>query len=187
MTILLRQAVSPLIGQSPAIEALRSNIRCLADTELVVLIRGELGTGKGVVAQAIHSLSRRRDQPFMPVNCADKFGDCPNFRVNENGTVPFEATTLGGTLYLDEIGDLSPDNQSALLRLLEERAVVPPGDGGPIPGDARILAATSQDLAEMVRRQKFRQDLYFRLNVVALDLPPLRERGEMSCSWRVIF
>ena len=149
-----------MIGQSPAIEALRSNIRRLADTDLVVLVRGENGTGKELVAQAIHSLSRRRDQPFVTVSCAEKF-----------------ELAAGGTLYLDEIGDLQPDGQAALLRLLDERVILPSGGAGPSPADARILAATSQDLAEMARREQFRQDLYFHLNVVTLDLPPLRERG----------
>jgi len=175
-----------LIGESPAIEALRSTIRRVADTELAVLILGENGTGKEVVARKIHYLSARRNEPFIAVNCAaltetlleselfghekGAFTDAHDARAGK-----FELAA-GGTLFLDEIGDLSLGGQSKLLRVLEEKIVVRVGGSKPIHTDARVIAATNQDLGEMVRAKKFRQDLFFRLNVVAIRLPPLRDR-----------
>jgi len=177
-----------LIGNSPAVEALRSIIRRVADTELAVLILGENGTGKEVVAQSIHYLSGRRDRPFVAVNCAaipETLAESELFG-HEKGafTDAVEARpgkfelAAGGTLFLDEIGDLSLACQAKLLRVIEERVLVRVGGSTPIHTDARLLAATNQNLAEMVRAKRFREDLYFRLNVVAVDLPPLRERGE---------
>ena len=176
-----------LIGESPTIEALRSIIRRVADTDLAVLILGENGTGKEVVAQSIHYLSRRRDQPFIAVNCAaipETLAESELFG-HEKGAFTdahearqgkFELAS-GGTLFLDEIGDLSLSGQAKLLRVLEEKVLVRVGGSTPIHTDARLLAATNQNLADMVRAKRFREDLYFRLNVVTLDLPPLRERG----------
>ena len=177
-----------LIGESPAIEALRSTIRRVADTELAILILGENGTGKEVVSQSIHYLSRRRDEPFIAVNCAaitetllesELFGHEKGAftDAHESRQGKFELAS-GGTLFLDEIGDLSLGGQAKLLRVLEEKVVVRVGGSKPIHTDARVIAATNQNLAEMVRQKRFRQDLYFRLNVVTLDLPPLRERGD---------
>ncbi len=177
-----------LIGQSPAIDALRSTIRRVADTELAILILGENGTGKEVVSQSIHYLSRRRDEPFIAVNCAaitetllesELFGHEKGAftDAHESRQGKFELAS-GGTLFLDEIGDLSLSGQAKLLRVLEEKVVVRVGGSKPIHTDARVIAATNQNLAEMVRQKRFRQDLYFRLNVVTLDLPPLRERGD---------
>jgi transcriptional regulator with GAF, ATPase, and Fis domain len=177
-----------LIGQSPAIEALRSIIRRVADTDLAVLILGENGTGKEVVAQSVHYLSRRRDQPFVAVNCAaipetlaesELFGHEKGAFTDAHEARPgkFELAA-GGTLFLDEIGDLSLGSQAKLLRVLEEKVLVRVGGSTPIHTNARLLAATNQNLAELVRAKKFREDLYFRLNVVTLDLPPLRQRGD---------
>ena len=177
-----------LIGDSPAIEALRSTIRRVADTDLAVLILGENGTGKEVVSQSIHYLSRRRDEPFIAVNCAaipetllesELFGHEKGAftDAHESRQGKFELAS-GGTLFLDEIGDLSLGGQAKLLRVLEEKVVVRVGGSTPIHTDARVIAATNQNLAEMVRQKRFREDLYFRLNVVTLDLPPLRERGD---------
>lgn len=176
-----------LIGESPAIEALRSTIRRVADTELAILILGENGTGKEVVSQSIHYLSRRRDEPFIAVNCAaitetllesELFGHEKGAftDAHESRQGKFELAS-GGTLFLDEIGDLSLGGQAKLLRVLEEKVVVRVGGSKPIHTDARVIAATNQNLADMVRQKRFRQDLYFRLNVVTLDLPPLRDRG----------
>jgi transcriptional regulator with GAF, ATPase, and Fis domain len=175
-----------LIGASPPIEALRSIIRRVADTDLAVLILGENGTGKEVVAQSIHYFSRRRCQPFIAVNCAaipealaeselfghekGAFTDAREARAGK-----FELAA-GGTLLLDEIGDLSLAGQAKLLRVLEEKVLVRVGGSTPIHTDTRLLAATNQNLAEMVRAKRFREDLYFRLNVVTLELPPLRDR-----------
>ena len=177
-----------LIGKSPAVNALRSTIDRVAYTDLAILILGENGTGKEVVSQSIHYLSNRRDEPFVAVNCAaiaetlleselfghekGAFTDAHEARAGK-----FELAS-GGTLFLDEIGDLSPGGQAKLLRVLEEKIVVRVGGSQPIHTDARVLAATNQNLAEMVREKKFREDLFFRLNVVTLELPPLRDRGD---------
>ncbi len=177
-----------LIGESPAIEALRSTIRRVADTELAILILGENGTGKEVVSQSIHYLSRRRNEPFIAVNCAaitetllesELFGHEKGAftDAHESHQGKFELAS-GGTLFLDEIGDLSLGGQAKLLRVLDEKIVVRVGGSKPIHTDARVIAATNQNLADMVRQKRFRQDLYFRLNVVTLDLPPLRDRGD---------
>ncbi len=177
-----------LIGNSPAIEAVRSTTRRIADTDLAILILGENGTGKEVVARSIHYLSSRREQPFIAVNCAalsetlldselfghekGAFNDAHETRAGK-----FELAS-GGTLFLDEIGDMSLAGQAKLLRVLEDKTVVRVGGSTPIHTEVRILAATNQDLAKMVREKKFREDLFFRLNVVSLELPPLRQRGD---------
>ncbi len=175
-----------LIGQSPPIDALRSIVNRVADTDLAVLILGENGTGKEVVARSIHYGSRRRRQPFIAVNCAaipDQLAESELFG-HEKGAFTdahearpgkFELAN-GGTLLLDEISELSLSGQAKLLRVLEERTQVRVGGSRPIHTDARVLAATNQNLADMVRAKRFREDLYFRLNVVTIELPPLRER-----------
>jgi Nif-specific regulatory protein len=177
-----------LIGESPAIETLRSTVRRVADTELSVLILGENGAGKEVVAQMIHYQSRRRQEPFIAVNCAaitetlleselfghekGAFTDAREMRQGK-----FELASRG-TLFLDEIGDMSLAGQAKLLRVLEEKVVTRVGGSTPIPTNARVLAATNQNLGELVRAKRFREDLFFRLNVVTLELPALRERGD---------
>ena len=177
-----------MIGRSPAIDALRSIIQRVADTDLAVLVLGENGTGKEVVAQSIHYGSRRRDKPFVAVNCAaipENLAESELFGhekgaftdAREARTGKFELAA-GGTLFLDEIGDLLPGSQAKLLRVLEEKVLVRVGGSQPIHVDVRIIAAANQDLSEMVRQRRFREDLYFRLNVVALELPPLRDRRE---------
>ncbi|MCI0333233.1 MAG: sigma-54-dependent Fis family transcriptional regulator [Planctomycetes bacterium] len=177
-----------LVGKSPAIQSIRNTIRRIADTDLAVLLLGENGTGKEVVARSIHFGSRRRKHPFIAVNCAaltetllesELFG-------HEKGafTDAYEARAgkfelaSGGTLFLDEIGDMSLAGQAKLLRVLEEKTIVRVGGSKSIYTDVRVLAATNQKLAELVRAKRFREDLYFRLNVVSLELPPLRERGD---------
>jgi len=177
-----------LIGESPAIDAVRSTIRRIADTDLAILILGKNGTGKEVVARSIHYLSRRKEQPFIAVNCASltetlleselfghekgAFTDAHEARAGK-----FELAS-GGTLFLDEIGDMSLSGQAKLLRVLEDKIVVRVGGSQSIHAEVRILAATNQDLGQMVREKKFREDLFFRLNVVSLELPPLCERGD---------
>ncbi len=177
-----------LIGESPAIEALRSTIGRVANTELSVLVLGENGTGKEVVAKRVHYQGNRRNEPFVAVNCAalsetlleselfghekGAFTDAHQTRIGK-----FELAS-GGTLFLDEIGDMSPGGQAKLLRVLEEKTVVRVGGSVPIHTDARVIAATNQKLADLVRAKKFREDLFFRLNVVTVELPPLRERGD---------
>jgi transcriptional regulator with GAF, ATPase, and Fis domain len=177
-----------LIGDCEEIQKLKATIERIANTDLVVLITGENGTGKEVVAQLIHYLSDRRDNVLVAVNCAaisetlleselfghekGAFTDAHQAREGK-----FELAN-GGTLFLDEIGDMSLGGQSKLLRVLEERTVVRVGGSVPIPTTARMIAATNQNLSELVNKKRFRQDLYFRLNVVPIELPPLRERGD---------
>jgi transcriptional regulator with GAF, ATPase, and Fis domain len=177
-----------LIGQCPAIEALRETIARVADTDLAILILGENGTGKEVVSQMVHYLSGRRHQPLIAVNCAaltetlleselfgherGAFTDAHDARSGK-----FELAS-GGTLFLDEIGDMSLGGQAKLLRVLEEKVVVRVGGSRPITTDTRVIAATNQNLVQRVREKRFREDLFFRLNVVSLELPPLRQRGD---------
>ncbi|MDZ4821208.1 MAG: sigma-54-dependent Fis family transcriptional regulator [Planctomycetota bacterium] len=177
-----------MIGKSNSIVAMQSIVRRVAATDLAVLILGENGTGKEVVSRSIHYLSARRNKPFIAVNCAaiaetlleselfghekGAFTDAHEARAGK-----FELAN-GGTLFLDEIGDLSRGGQAKLLRVLEEKIVVRVGGSVPIHTDARVIAATNQNLAEMVREKRFREDLYFRLNVVTMELPPLRQRGD---------
>jgi Nif-specific regulatory protein len=177
-----------LIGNAPAIVALRSTVRRVAETELAVLVLGENGTGKEVVAQMVHYHSLRRSEPFVAVNCAaltetlleselfgHEKGAFTDARETRQGKFELAAS---GTLFLDEIGDMSLGGQAKLLRVLEEKVVVRVGGSASIPTNARVIAATNQSLADLVRARKFREDLYFRLNVVTLELPPLRERDE---------
>jgi Nif-specific regulatory protein len=177
-----------IVGASTAVQALRATIERLARTDLPVLIQGESGTGKEVVARAIHYSSPRQRQPFVPVNCAaiaetllesELFGHEKGAFTDAHQTRPgkFEAAA-GGTLFLDEIGDLSAGGQGKLLRVLEEKAVYRVGGSRAIPVDTRIVAATNRNLAERVQAGKFREDLFYRLTVVTLDLPPLRARRE---------
>ncbi len=177
-----------LVGESPAVQAVRSTIGRVADTDLAILILGENGTGKEVVARSLHYQSRRRDEPFVAVNCAalaetllesELFGHEKGAftDAHESRAGKFELAS-GGTLFLDEVGDMSLSGQAKLLRVLEEKTIVRVGGSRSIHTDVRVLAATNQNLAELVRSKRFREDLYFRLNVVTLDLPPLRERGD---------
>lgn len=177
-----------IIGQSPAMEKVRVTAARVANTELNLLITGENGTGKEVIAQMVHFMSPRRDQILVAVNCAaltetllesELFGHEKGAFTDAYQTRKgkFELAT-GGTLFLDEIGDLSLGGQAKLLRVLEDKVVVRVGGSTPIPTNARVIAATNQDLAQLVREKKFREDLFFRLNVVAIQMPPLRERGD---------
>jgi Nif-specific regulatory protein len=177
-----------IVGASTAIESLRGTVAGVARTDLPVLVLGESGTGKEVVARAIHYSSPRQAQAFIPVNCAaiaeslleselfghekGAFTDAVSTRAGK-----FEAAS-GGTLFLDEIGDLSAGGQAKLLRVLEEKAVYRVGGSAAIPVDTRVVAATNRNLAQAVQNGKFREDLYYRLTVVTIDLPPLRERRE---------
>jgi two-component system response regulator AtoC len=183
-----RYAFHNLVGKSPAMQEIYGKIEQVADTRTTVLIIGESGTGKELVARALHYNSARRDRPFVALNCAalpetlieselfghekGSFTDAQARRVGQ-----FELAH-GGTLFLDEIGDLSLATQAKLLRVLQEREFVRIGGTHPIKVDVRIIAATNKQLEELVRRREFREDLYYRVNVVSLLLPPLRERGQ---------
>jgi transcriptional regulator with GAF, ATPase, and Fis domain len=177
-----------MVGECAAMSALRSTVRRVAQTDLAVLVLGENGTGKEVVAQSIHFLGQRRDRPFVAVNCAgipETLLESELFGHEKGAFTGADTARAGkfelaaeGSLFLDEIGDMSLAGQAKLLRVLEEKVVVRVGGSTPIPTKTRIIAATNQDLLELVQQKRFRQDLYFRLNVVTIDLPPLRERDE---------
>ena len=177
-----------IIGESSAINALRDTIQRLASTDLPVLVLGESGTGKEVVAQSLHYQGQRAQSPFVAVNCAalaetlleselfgHEQGAFTDAREKRKGK--FELAD-GGTLFLDEIGDMTLGGQAKLLRVLEQKVITRVGGSQVIPIDVRIIAATNANLAEAVRDKKFREDLYYRLSVVTLDLPALRDRPE---------
>jgi transcriptional regulator with GAF, ATPase, and Fis domain len=181
-------ATAEIVGVHPAMQTLRKSIAKVAATDLAVLLLGDNGTGKEVAARAIHFGSSRRSEPFIAVNCAalvetllesELFGHEKGAFTDAVAARPgkFELAH-GGTLFLDEIGDLSPSGQSKLLRALEEKVIVRVGGSTPIVTDVRVIAATNQPLAKWVGTGRFREDLFYRLNVVTLRLPPLRERGE---------
>ncbi len=177
-----------LIGESRAIETVRDTIARVARVPTSVLITGESGTGKEVTARSIHTLSDRGDKPFVPVNCAaippemiesELFGHVKgSFTGAETGRDGLFLHAQGGTLFLDEIGELPLAMQSKLLRVLEDRRVRPVGSEREVPVDLRFLFATNAKLESRVERGEFRADLYFRLNVIQLHLPPLRHRGD---------
>jgi two-component system NtrC family response regulator len=182
---LARTHEGDLVGSSAAMRDIQKSIGKLADSDATVLLLGETGTGKEVVARAIHRHGRRAQAPFVPVNCAAVpaelletllFG---HVRGAFTGAIADRAGSFreaqGGTLFLDEIGDMDLAMQAKLLRALQERVVTPVG-GRPVPIDVRVIAATHRDLQLAVRDGRFRQDLYYRLGVVPVDLPPLRER-----------
>jgi two-component system nitrogen regulation response regulator GlnG len=177
-----------LVGKSPRMQEVYKTIGRIAGTDVTVLLRGESGTGKEVVARAIHHYSRRAGKPFVAVSCAaipatlleselfgherGAFTDAHQRRLGR-----FELAQ-GGTMYLDEVGDLGPELQPKLLRVLQERQLERVGGGEAIAVDVRVVAATNRDLEAFIRDGRFREDLYYRLNVVTLTLPPLRERIE---------
>jgi DNA-binding NtrC family response regulator len=174
-----------LIGSSDTMRAVQKAIGRLADSEATVLITGETGTGKELVARALHDHGQRAHQPFIAVNCAaiptelmetELFGHVKGaFSGAVRDRLGAFREAHGGTLFLDEIGDMDPAMQAKILRALQERIVTPVG-GSPIPVDARIIAATHRDLTKRVADGTFREDLFYRLNVVPIHLPALRER-----------
>jgi two-component system nitrogen regulation response regulator NtrX len=177
-----------MVGESYAMRQLREQVAMAAPTNGRVLIYGENGTGKELVARTVHSLSRRRTGAFVEVNCAaipeeliesELFG---HVRGAFTGAVAdrrgkFEAAD-GGTIFLDEIGDMSMKTQAKVLRVLQEQTMEAVGGASPIKVDARVIAATNKDLQTEIRAGRFREDLYFRLNVIPVFVPPLRERQE---------
>jgi DNA-binding NtrC family response regulator len=175
------------IGKSAVMERLFEQITRVANQQVPVLISGESGTGKELVAQALHQRSDRRDKPFVPVNCAavpgmlleselfgHRRGSFTDARSDRQGLF---LAAHDGTLFLDEIAEMPLELQPKLLRVLESGSVRPIGENREIPSDVRILAATNQDLDSAVRQGDFRQDLFFRVNVVHIEVPPLRSRG----------
>lgn len=177
-----------MVGSSPAMQEVFELVRQVGPTEATVLLLGESGTGKEMVARACHRLSARAARRFVAINCAaltetliesELFGHEKGAFTGAHAAKEgkFEYAN-GGTLFLDEIGDMPLPTQTKLLRVLEDRAVVPVGANEERPVDVRILAATNRDLRERVRTGKFREDLYYRLAVVTIELPPLRARLE---------
>ncbi len=177
-----------MVGSSAAIERVRALIARVAPTDARVLVSGESGTGKELVAAAIHFGSPRRDRPFVRVNCAAIPRDLVESEMFGHERGAFTGATdrrIGrfelahtGTLLLDEVGDLGPEAQAKLLRAMEAKEIERVGGGKPIRVDVRILAATNKDLARAVEAGSFREDLFFRLNVIPLELPSLRERPD---------
>ncbi len=189
----LRGATAPrgaddLLGGSLAMRSVWDLVDRVADSDASVLITGESGTGKEVVARALHHRGRRREGPFVAVNCAampeallesELFGHARGaFTDAKTAHAGLFARAHGGTLFLDEIGDMPLGLQPKLLRALQERTVRPVGGRDEVPIDVRIVAATNQDLESAVRARHFREDLYFRVDVIHVTLPPLRARGD---------
>lgn len=177
-----------LIGASPPIQQVFDLMTNAAQSDAPVIIYGESGTGKELVAKAIHKLSARMDHPYVKVNCAaltesllesELFGHVKGAYTGayRDRLGRFE-TAHGGSIFLDEIGDLPLSTQVKLLRVLEEKTIERVGDVAPITVDARVISATNRDLRELVNKQTFREDFYFRINVIPIHLPPLRDRGE---------
>jgi two-component system, NtrC family, response regulator len=183
-----RSAFESMIGSSPAMRGIFSTIEKVAATDLPILILGESGTGKELVANAIHNRSANKNGPFVAINCgaipetlleSELFG-------NEKGAFTGATThrrgkfeyAHGGTLFLDEIGDLAPSLQVKILRFLQAKVIERVGGREPIPVQCRVIAATHRDLDSAVKENRFREDLYFRLAVIKIALPPLRQRGD---------
>ncbi len=180
------KGIDSIIGASSEINAVRSLIRAIARSNSTALILGESGTGKELVARALHDLSDRRDAHFVPVNCAaipKELIESELFGHRKGAFTGALADRIGrfelahgGTLFLDEIGDLAMDMQVKLLRVLQERAIDPIGASRPVPIDVRIIAATHRDIEGEIASGHFRQDLFYRLNVLPIEMPPLRTR-----------
>jgi formate hydrogenlyase transcriptional activator len=181
-------ATLDLIGSSEKFRALLQDIEMVAPVDCGVLVQGETGTGKEVIARAIHEASPRRNNCFVALNCAAIPGallESELFGHEKGAFTGAVAQAMGrfqsadrGTLFLDEIGDLPLELQPKLLRALQEKEIERLGGGRTVQVDVRVIAATNQNLAQMVDERKFRADLYYRLNVFPMTLPPLRERGE---------
>lgn len=180
--------VEAIVGRAPAIRRALDDAAKAAETDATVLLYGESGTGKELAARLIHARSRRRDEPFVAVHCAalpETLMESELFGYEKGAFTNATARRLGrfdlagsGTLFFDEVGEMSPATQVKLLRVLQEREYMRVGGDKPIRTNARIIAATARDLAAEVAAHRFRDDLYYRLNVVPIRLPPLRERRE---------
>jgi two-component system response regulator PilR (NtrC family) len=183
-----RNSLDNIIGASPAMEKLKQTIRTVASTQSTVLIYGESGTGKELVARAVHTCSPRATEPFVSINCgafpetlleSELFGYVKGAftGANQNKRGLFEVAD-GGTIFLDEIGEMTLTMQVKLLRVLQERCVRPVGGTDEIAIDVRVIAATHRDLERQVAENTFREDLYYRLSVIPVTVPPLRDRRE---------
>jgi transcriptional regulator with PAS, ATPase and Fis domain len=183
-----QHSFSDIISKNDKMQAIFDIIPEVAKSDSSVLIQGESGTGKEILARAIHDISPRSEGPMVVVNCGAlpdnlleselfgyKAGAFTDARRDKPGRF---ALAKGGTVFLDEIGDITPALQVRLLRFLQERTYEPLGGTEPVKADVRVIAATNQDLSELVERERFRLDLYYRINVVKIELPPLRHRRE---------
>lgn len=182
-------SIENIIGDSKSVLDLKDKIKKIADTQSTVLITGESGTGKELIARAIHSCSKRSKKPFIAINCgaipdslleSELFGYVKGAfsGASSEGRVGKFELANGGVIFLDEIGEMPFYLQVKLLRVLQERTIVRIGSNKLIKLDVRVIAATNMDLKQRIREKKFREDLYYRLNVIPLRVPPLRERGE---------
>ncbi len=183
-----RGSIKNIVGSSAKMAAIFQMIETVAEVQSTVLVTGESGTGKELVARAIHDLSPRRDKPFISINCgaftetlleSELFGYVKGAftGANTNRKGLFEAAS-GGTLFLDEIGEMSPAMQVKLLRALQEKRVRPVGAHDELAVDSRVIAATNRDLKAMTEEGTFREDLFYRISVIPIHLPPLRERAD---------
>ena len=183
-----RNSLDNIIGCSAAVNQLKETIRTVASTGSTILVHGESGTGKELVARAVHTCSQRDGQPFVSVNCgafpetlleSELFGYVKGAftGANQNKQGLFEVAD-GGTIFLDEIGEMSLAMQVKLLRVLQERTIRPVGGTSEISVDVRVIAATNRDLHTMVEEKTFREDLYYRISVIPIEVPPLRSRQE---------
>lgn len=178
---------SQLMTQSPLLETVIRSAQIVARTDVSVMLTGETGTGKDLMAQAIHHASPRAQRPFIAINCAALPGTLVESELFGHKRGAFTGATEdrlghirsahGGTLFLDEIGELPLAAQAKLLRFLESGDIIPVGESHTIKVDARIIAATHQDLSQLVRESRFREDLFYRLQIVPMEMPSLRERS----------
>ena len=183
-----RYQIGDIVSRSPSMQRIFKILPQVAASESTVMIQGETGTGKEILSRAIHDLSPRKENPFVAINCgalpdtlleSELFGYKAGAFTNATKDKPGHfAMAQGGTILLDEIGDLSSAFQVRLLRVLQERTYQPLGATKPVHANVRIIVATNMDLADLVKKGSFRQDLYYRVNVVKLELPPLRQRKE---------
>jgi len=184
-TLQARAPLEALMGTSPALSAVKAMLRRAAPTDATVLLTGESGTGKELAARALHALSSRGAASFIALNCAALPSDLLESELFGHARGAFTGALAdregkfrqaeGGTLFLDEVGDMEPRLQAKLLRALQERVVDPVGASRPVPVDVRVIAATNRDLRDLVAAGRFREDLYFRLAVLQIHMPPLRD------------
>ncbi len=189
-SVQVQEAFKNIVGRSVAMQKIYEIIKMVAPTDMTILLRGESGTGKDLIARAIHELSTRKDGPYVAVNCPTvpeqileselfgyKKGAFTHATQNKKGL--FQEAN-GGTIFLDEIGDIQPNLQTKLLRVLQEKEIKPLGDTKTVKVDVRVIASTNQDLEAKMKDGSFREDLFYRLNVVPIEVPPLRQRKEDS-------
>lgn len=183
-----REAFQNIVGRSAKMQRIYETIQMVAKTDLTVLITGESGTGKDLTARAIHELSDRRGSPFVPVNCPtvpEHILESELFGYRKGAFTHATQNKIGlfqeahrGSIFLDEIGDISPAIQTKLLRVLQQKEIKPLGDTKSIHVDVRVIASTNRNLPEKIKQGTFREDLFYRLNVLPIELPPLRERRD---------